>query len=244
MKYLIYKILSSDLLSRCIGPLFNVQIPSFGGIIHVIESTSNKNKTAIFLGFYELPERSLIKKYLKKNLSVIECGASLGIVTRTIQKTISNNQKIIALEPNHRLLNALKKNTSKNHLAKVYIEQAALGDGTESEFFINDDNLASSHLGDGVVTRVQTMTLSDVAERHGIKEYSLVLDIEGFEHSLINSEADSLEKADTIIIEIHGGETLVRNFISKISLLGFDYIDKKHSTHVFRKKAPIVMNDL
>ena len=237
MKSLIYRILSSHLLSFCIGSMFRGRIPSFRGWIHVLESTSKKNKTAILLGIYEFPERLLIKKYLKKSLPVIECGASLGVVTRTIQKTISNNQKIIALEPNPNLQDVLKKNTAQGNFAKVFIEEAALGDGTESSFSVSDDNLASSLTGEGKIIQARTMRLFDVMEKHCLKTYSLIVDIEGYEHALIEKQAEYLKAADTIVIEIHGEETLVKNFISKASILGFDHIDRKHATHVFIRRG-------
>jgi hypothetical protein len=73
-------------------------------------------------------------------------------------------------------------------------------------------------------------------EKHCLKTYSLILDIEGYEHTLIDKEADCLKAADTIVIKIHGEEALVKNFISKASILGFDHIDRKHATHVFIRK--------
>lgn len=239
MKSLIYKFLSSNLLSLCIGSLFSRRVLSFNGWVHVHQSTSNKNKTAIACGIYEFPERLLIKKYLKESLPVIECGASLGVVTRTIQQKLLRNQIIIALEPNPILQDIIKKNTSHTELAKVFIEEAALGDGAVSNFSINDDNLVSSLNGDGRITKVQTMKLSDIMKKYSIDKYSLILDIEGYEHMLIDAEADRLKFADTIVVEIHGGEMLVKNFISKASKLGFDHTEKKHATHVFRRRTEL-----
>ena len=236
MKAFIYKILTSKKVYNFIGGFFRTSIPSPFGWILVPETTSKRNKSDIFFGLYELPERMLIKKYLSPDLPVIELGSSLGIVTRCIQKIINPQLKIIAVEANSRAYDALMKNTNISGRCPVVIEKSVIGPGITCEFYISSDNLESSINGCGEKIILQSTNISCLLKKHNIEKCSLVMDIEGSEHEIISLDEEAFESVDIMIAELHGSKELVQDFILKMKNLGFLMVDSKHSSYVFKKK--------
>jgi hypothetical protein len=85
---------------------------------------------------------------------------------------------------------------------------------------------------------VPTTTLRDVLDDFGIRDFTLICDIEGAEESLILNEADVLkEHARVIIMEVHPqtwflGQERVDRLIAWIHELGFR-THWAHPNHVY-----------
>jgi len=175
-------------IGRAIGQLLRDHIP-YGGFL--IETTSRnvcpETKAALFWGIYESCELRFVQRYIRRDLDVVELGASIGGVTCHIRKRLGPDQRLLAVEANPELAalacrslerNGLTRNVSILNWAISYEGSAsvrfALGDSTVT------GRVADQASGDAVID-VPAATLSAILRDADIGPYALVSDIEGGE---------------------------------------------------------------
>jgi FkbM family methyltransferase len=211
---------------------YRFQLPAKG--------VSKTNIAAIFWGFYEAAEIRLIEKYLEKNSSVVELGASVGVVTSHIISRMDPGMKLVSVEANPRLIENITSNMQK--FAKSGVKYQTLNyavqySASETLIHISNDN-TESRVGksvarsDGAVA-IKTITLKEIIEKENLENFSLVCDIEGSEIELILLDAVSLRKCKQIFIELHdtvyGGKAYTPDEMLHLLLndLGFKMIERQ-----------------
>jgi FkbM family methyltransferase len=214
IKFLIRRILCNGFTGNVLASFYNRNIPDirWKGFRFQLPATgvSKTNIAAIFWGFYEAAEIRLIEKHLDNNASVIEMGASLGIVTSHIIARLNPGMKLISVEANPLLVDNINSNMQK--FAKPGIKYQTLNYAVQYNIpevliHISDDNTESrvgknAGQSDDAIT-VKTITLKEIIERENLENFSLVCDIEGSEIELILLDAGSLRKCKKIFIELH-----------------------------------------
>ena len=219
-------------------------IKTTGGLIKVGE-TPSMPISLIFWGLYEREDIKFIKKYLPVEITVIECGASLGVTTTQICKKVNSDTFVISIEANPNLYNNLLETKKINHLNNLEIISAAIdySGNDKIDFSINHSTLSSSKNSTDLNIVVPTVELCDVINKYGISEYSLVCDIEGAEIELILLEESEqvINGCNTIIIELHeisfnnhlySVDELLKMLSKKFSM---KVIDQKERTFVLKK---------
>ena len=214
IKFWVGKILVSDFVFRLLikKQIHNGVIRTKNGFLSV-KNQSAYIQALIFWDIYENPERRAIRKFLRKDTTVIELGASLGVVTLALCKWIDGKQKIYSVEANPKLLPNLLETKALNQLDTLEIINTALdysGNKTIG-FSIDSNNLGSSKdSGEGQsntnsLVAVEAMPLHDLISKYDIGEYVLVSDIEGAEAEILVSETDTrvFENCKQIVFELH-----------------------------------------
>jgi FkbM family methyltransferase len=247
IKLLVGITLCNPIISSLISTTFKGRIPSGGFII----DTNNDfipqcNSASLFWGLYERKEIEFIRKFLRRNLDVIELGSSLGAISLHIIKCQDRSKKTICVEANPHLIKTIEENIKLNvSWKKVEVLNRAIDYSGQSEvtFYISKNNLGShvDHNEEAQPTLVKTATLKELIHDYQIKDFALVSDIEGAEAGMILKDKESLIQCQQMIIELHpityeGHTYSVNELREKIEdLHGFKLITQRHGVCVFEK---------
>ncbi len=163
----------------------------------------------LFLNGVREPEcTKIMKKWLKKGMTIVELGANIGYYALMEASIIGDKGKIYAVEPFPSNFELLKNNISLNPYKKIihpYHLAISNKSGTEKLFVSNEHNLCnmlSSDCNDYV--EVKTETLDNFLK--GKKSPDLIrMDIEGFEYYVLEGMKKTLKdnKSCKIFIEMH-----------------------------------------
>lgn len=152
--------------------------------------------------FYELSERRLIKNHIKKNDTILELGANVGVVSCITNQIIEKKTNHIVVEPNPNIIPYLKANKKTNQSGFI-IEQSIISDQfSEIKFNIDKNYLASSvyehdELNLTEQITVQCSTLDTLSSKHNLKFDTLIMDIEGHEYDfLMENNLTNFKKND------------------------------------------------
>jgi FkbM family methyltransferase len=239
-KGMIFKMLSGGILARSAGSLIGNSVHSFvlSDSIAVPPNCDELVKSSILFGIYEHDERTLISRYLPKNLDCIELGASIGYISRHILNQLEPGCRLVAVEAATRQFELLKTNTRRfieSGRLTVFHKAISYGPEEEIEFHSCENHLLSSLAKDpnemDSIEMVAALKLDAIEESR--KKHSLVVDIEGAEYDMIRN-AD-FTHTRCIIIELHGSDRQMAAIKSDIESHGFTCIDKKNACYVFSK---------
>lgn len=173
-------------------------------------------KAAILFRIYESAEIRFIQKYLSGSMRVVELGSGLGITGAHILDVLAPGGKLTCVEANPSLTDVLARTmlaAQRRTGHEVAIVNGIIStvadrkDARAAPLAIGSSTLASRSPDTMVVdqskatTMVPTVSLSSLVS--GLDEYSLVVDIEGAEASLLAEEKAALSRATRMVIELH-----------------------------------------
>ncbi len=219
------------------GPVYRLD----GYKFRIPKDSTYVAKRAIHKGFYEAPERNLVRQYLPDDLPVIELGGSFGIVSRITRARIKPDVPMVVVEANPTLMEYCEENATRGAKeSPTTFVNAALGYSDDQKLkFTVTHGIHDSRVGEGTgqlgdeVIEIKAVSLSDLCAEHGITGlYSLVCDIEGMEYDLLENDGQALKKCQCAIIEFHphifreSGRTANR-FFEMIEELGFVIAEKQ-----------------
>ena len=191
-----------------LGRLLRRPIRIDGATIHLPATAPPHLAGVLRLHRYEGTERYAAAKFLPRDRPVLELGAGVGAVTSLVNQLLADRTQHWVVEANPHLLTLLDETRRANGAAFQVIHGAIAYD-TEIVAFTVDDTVALSRLADsGSSVRVPALTFADLQRRTGIRDGSLVADIEGAEVALVEREGELIQKfIRTIILEVHPGLT-------------------------------------
>lgn len=243
IKLRIGRVLTSDLsYNLFVRPnLRNGCVRTSAGLINV-DRQSRYISALLFWRIYENAERKLIRRYMRKDLPVVELGASIGMTTLTICKTVNPGIPVVCVEANPNLLANLLGTKAANRLDNLQIVQAAIEYVNQGKVsFAIDSNNLGSHKGDtaGSIT-VDAVKLGEIVETNKFDRYTLISDIEGAELEIaLYERQEILDKCDQVIIEVHD---TAHNGRSYHTLEVIHLLEKKFAMQtVFSKHNTVVL---
>jgi FkbM family methyltransferase len=250
MRKLLFRILCNSATGKIISLFFNYNIPNIRYGFKKYQTPkkycNDTVRAMIFWGFYESAEMRLIKKYIFKNIPVIELGASLGIVSSHINQYINIETSYTVVEANPYLIDFIKQNILRHNDNKVNfniinsaiayntlgkIEMAISSNNTESTLIKNNQkNISNS-------TVINAISLSSIV----LEPYTLICDIEGAEIDIFKYDKIGLDKCKNLFIELHNTHfnkkkysvSDLQNII--VNDLGFNLIERDGNVFYFTK---------
>lgn len=217
---------------------------SMDGCVFYLDSPyiTTRPKSRFLLGTWEEETRCLIKKYLPKNLPVIEFGACIGIVSCLTNKLLVNPESHIVVEANKYLLPTLEVNRVKND-CKFKVINAAIAYGTsEITFYLNEafNEGSTVHKTRQTIT-VPTITLQALLNQEGFSRINLICDVEGAEYSLVDTERKVIKNhVEWFFVESHGYVQDSSDKIrSNLEALGFCLIEEYDRNQVYHNQGVI-----
>jgi FkbM family methyltransferase len=156
---------------------------------------------------YEGPERYAAKRYIRRDIPVVEFGGSMGVVSCVLNRRLKNPRSHVVVEANPRVLPTLLENRNRNNCAFEILHGAAGGAGKSVRFYIGENALSSSAIATtSESVDVPCLMLADILQSRGFGRCALVCDIEGSEIEMIRAEMDTLRShVEVLIVEFHPG---------------------------------------
>lgn len=186
---------------------FDNRIPHRGLTIYTSSGlVSDRVRASLLLGGYESAEYRFVERYVSADASVIELGASMGVMTCHLRRRVAPQHRVIAVEADSRLSPLIRANLDANTSAPIELVTKAIdySTGTHVNFSFGDDNLGGAvRAGGGAITSVESVMLRDLVARLGGGDYSIVSDIEGAEWAMWENDRESITRARTCVFELH-----------------------------------------
>jgi len=162
---------------------------------------------------YEPDTRRAIESNLKPNDVFIDLGANEGYFSVVASRVIGSSGRIIAIEPQTRLQEVIRRNCELNNISNVTLIQSVVGsfDGTVELELTPDVNTGASGLYRQTKYRLPTqlvpcITLNSLFKEHTITKCDLMkVDIEGAEYDLVMQAGGLLSSGviKGIVMEVH-----------------------------------------
>lgn len=176
----------------------------------------------------------------RKNWTVIDVGAFIGLWSLKASKLTSVNGKIIALEPNPDNYAICYANLRLNNVTNVYLLPYALSSRRDivtlyvPEQYINS-SLCKEYVdimgGPTKVIKVRAFTLEDLVTLLSLDTIDLMkVDIEGHELELVKSLNENLAKCiKRLVIEVHKEVVDSSDLVKILEELGYDvYVHEEY----------------
>ena len=150
-----------------------------------------------------LPERGI----------ALDVGANLGEWTVPFARKVGTAGRVIAVEPNPTIAEALDRTLRINNLPQVTIVAAALSDRAGSAALVlNPASTGESRLGEARSgersIEVPTRRLDDLAAEHGLERLDLVkIDVESHERQVLEGGAATLARLRPALVIESGHES-------------------------------------
>jgi len=178
-----------------------------------VDLISNFGSAIIENGIYEPEIVDILFLKLKESNIFVDVGANEGYFSTIASKIVGNNGFVIAIEPQKRMIEVIKKNLEINNSDNVYIENAALSDKSFQKLYLylfHSLNTGASSMVNKYLfskrQKVLTLSMEDLFEKYNIEYADLVkVDVEGFEPEVINGAKKLLEerRIKAILIDFH-----------------------------------------
>jgi len=172
---------------------------------------------------------------IRRSRCFIDVGANCGIYT-VLGAVINPNLQVVAIEPVPKVCGALRRNVEQNGLSsRVTIMNVAAGDSNGVVNFHEAQNASMGSLAvngyqgqAGRVIQVQCRTLDCIVEELGIEPDFIKIDVEGYEHVVLDGASQLLRNCrPRIVLEANPGdpwekltETLVTNGYTLYLIMG------------------------
>jgi len=184
--------------------LFVRQFRADGCVFEIPKHLTSRGYRSCFLGnSYEAEERELIRKFIRKDDSVLEVGACLGIVSCVTNKLLDDKTRHVVVEGNPFCIPVVEQNRELNQCG-FRLEHCALSNDRDVTFYLHPVYIVggTTQRGSNRPVQVPGKTLLDLDARHGPFS-ALIIDVEGSELEAFDTAAELLKKYRVVIVELH-----------------------------------------
>ena len=236
LKSFVAKILTNPIIGFLISKFYSDLLPFKGLKIYTdSDLIMNKTKAQIFWHIYEGAEIKFIHKYFPSGFDTIEFGSSIGVVSSFIRSKMSKENKLICVEAFPDLCDLTTKNLQLNGAydnSKVYNSAVNYSDKNVNIFFSPGSSNTTGSISTNKINKnsinISKTTLSKIKDNNCIREFILVMDIEGAEIEIILNEEKSLKDCKHLFVELH--ETTLDKNLYRVD----DMIDILINIHKFK----------
>ena len=207
------------------------------GILKILKTFISTNTE------YEYRFHNEMIKSLKKDMTVFDIGANIGLYTKIFAEKVKEKGHVFAFEPSHE--SALKINDLRTTYPWITIIESVIGDEDKDVMFeINEKNptsvvnkVASNPNNNNV--KKEMITIDSICKKYKIPNL-IKIDVEGFELNVLNGAKNTLKNSTLkhVFIEIHFSileemgetfgpkkiQTLLKSNGFKIKYLDFSHI--------------------
>lgn len=162
--------------------------------------TNRPMRGRLFMDTYELPERSLVKRHLPRDATVLELGGCLGIVSCTANRMLDRPERHVVVEANPHVLPIIEANRARNR-ARFSICGAAVVD-VPVVYYTSAADLTSGYISpEPPGLPIPGRTITQLEQESGLQFDSVIIDIEGGEQAIIEQNAAFFRRLRCAIIE-------------------------------------------
>ena len=196
---------------------------------------------------YEKKERSLLQ-HMQNNTDIIEAGAGIGLISMYLKKKILNN-RLIMLEPNKEMNEIIMQNFKANNFneSEINILNYGLSDSEKKNVVFQkfESDMANTISNETLdynlkkinIDTIDTLSINFIIKKYDIKNFQLVLDIEGEELNVLKNNNDWLINCQSILLENHLPSSKLHELNNYVIEKGFKIICKKENVFLFIKNT-------
>jgi FkbM family methyltransferase len=190
------------------------------------------HKSTLAFGLHEMEERALIRRWMPRNLPVLEFGGGLGVVSCLANSKLLDPKKHIVVEANPAMIPILEQNRDLNNRQFQILNKAIAYDCDQVELNVDSEFVGSSvkDLSFEKTALVQATTVRQLLDQSDFDRAGIICDIEGVESDIISREmAELASRIDFIMAEMHPnilGAAVVSNLLHYLLDIGFSLKQK------------------
>jgi len=173
------------------------------GIKYELNLNNPQDNEIYYGGCYEPTVVRVIKKYVGPGMTVFDIGAHSGSHTLRFAKIVSEKGKVIAIEPDDKILLKLERNLRLNNFNNIIVEKIAFSDANRED---------------------KEITLDEYVKKNKVEKIDFMkIDTDGYEYKIIKGGLNSLKKFRPIMVMEFtkvGPERYGDNLEDLIDLLG------------------------
>ncbi len=163
-------------------------------------------------GTYEPATLAVLRSVVRPGDAFVDIGANEGFFTVAAARLVGPGGRVVAIEPQARLQEVLRRNLELNACANVEIAAVAITDvpGQAQLHLTPDMNNSASGLTQPTRYRlatqtVQTVTLAEVFAARGLGEAVVKMDIESWEYEAIMGSPELFRtgRIRVLVLELH-----------------------------------------
>jgi FkbM family methyltransferase len=200
------------LFRNVVGGSLAVRLGDLG--VFEIGSRSNILSRVLIYGEYEPRVMAVLRSRVDPNKDVIDVGANIGILTVLLAGLISNQRKVLAIEPTPGALTFLRRNVASNGATEKVILFEGVAEESSREFAIkvfHGMEEFSTLMGIAHSTvkgqkfeelRVAGETIDSLVQRHNLSPGLIKIDTEGAELHVLRGAKETIRRfRPTIVCE-------------------------------------------
>jgi FkbM family methyltransferase len=178
-----------------------------------IDPVSSFGQTLLQYGEYEARTAKTLRGLLREESVFVDVGANEGYFSVIASRIVGNTGRVIAVEPQHRLLDVISENLALNGTVNVVLRNVALGNriGQMLLHLAPDTNTGSSGFFRSTkytlpTQTVEVVTLDEFFHRENMASCDVMkMDIEGAEYDAIIGSPRTFEtgRVKALILESH-----------------------------------------
>ena len=165
--------------------------------------TSRSFRSRFLFDIYEQEERALIRAHMPADVTVLELGACLGVVSCITNRLLRQPERHVVVDANPRVGEWIERNRRRNG-ADFAIEEGLVSRSSDGTFFLHDLVVGgSADRVTSVRVTAPVLTIEELEERHALTFDALVMDIEGGELVFVRENPDLFRRLRFACIEMH-----------------------------------------
>lgn len=236
-------------------PAFLMRLPrELGGYPFRCDLRDGISREVCFTGLYEPLVTAIVRKILKPGMTFVDVGANWGYFTLLAAGLVGQHGRVLALEPDPRLVAVLKDNVTRSRLDQVTVLSLAaaeqpgvlnLAGYDEDEENFGLSRIVPSSSDSPKTFQVLAESLDNIFAEQSISEIDLLkMDIEGAEALAIAGLKSSLaeHKVKRLLLELHPAQVAElgghhRMITSQLAAAGYKGWNLDHSPEAIRRAA-------
>jgi FkbM family methyltransferase len=185
----------------------------WGGRLYV-DPLSNLGREVVANGEYEPRIARVFQALIRPGAVVVDVGANEGALACLAGKLAGPEGRVIAVEPQRRLLDILEINRVLNGLDNLRIEAAALSPEPSADIWLfpqlntGASSIVRRYRWSGRRQRAATISFAELMRKHDLKRLDLIkVDVEGYEKEVVDSLAEVIGTCPIghLLVDYHAG---------------------------------------
>ncbi len=218
----------------------------------VLEGILPKSPSIEYFDYEHYPYLGL-KLLVSPGDTVLDLGASYGVMSCLISKMCGGEGKVFAFEANPSVMEMAKELANLNKLKNIKFINKFVGEksGASTDFFVvpgaqsvastQNPEIVKFH-SDAIPTKVDTIAVDDFVEETEITPNVCKIDVEGAEYIVAKGMQKLLSNHNVdLVIETHGDEMIkiggdLDSLLQQLQKLGYGMIDLTTHTLTYREE--------
>ena len=188
-----------------------IVIATRDGIRYRLDLNEPIDSSIYYEGCFEPITTSLINKFVKEGMTVLDIGANIGCHTLRFAKLVGDNGKVIAFEPMSWAFSKLNTNIALNGFKNITLEKIVLSNINQQNqlaYFRTSWKLDGKAVSE-VKEYVDIFTLDEYVRKVNLAKIDFIkLDVDGYEYKVLLGGQNTIKKLKPIILVELGKYTL------------------------------------